>query len=354
MNNKIFGIIVCILLMTSSITIAENIEKTSNVSSSKNISGTSLDVDPPIWKVDNYWSFKIEDMTIDYEKEGQLIHVKLETNKLQLKVVEVTSDSYIMEIDAMLTGSGNGDVNLGQGPINVTINLKDTSLTGTIVFNKSDLGIKQLNPKINGRLWVKINELPDIDFPIPKIPFGATIDIFTNLKVPFPFINFPLNVSNVWGVPATNISVDGTIRSPWFYLINTINNVARIKIIWNFIMKLINGSDIDEETARNISDMIVDILPEINISYVLTKYMKIGNFFETKEISNIFICNDIEEITVQGKTYNAYNISLTIGIGNIYYAPEAGNIIKISGYFKNIIPFISDLNIELIETNYQP
>lgn len=355
MNSKIFGIIICILLMTSYITIAENIEKPSTTFSSKKISNITNDVDAPIWTVDNYWNFKIDDMTIDYEQEGQYIHLTLKTNELQLNVIDVKTDSYIVDIDAVISGSGNAYIILEDGPINITLELRDTKLSGTIVFNKSDLGIKELNPKLVGRLLINIIEQPYIEnYTIPSISIRATIDLSTNLATPLTIIDFPLNVSNIWGIPGTNVSLDGTIKSPWLYFINLIHNIARRPIPWLIVVFIANTLGIDEQTVKTISDMIYDILPIINISYVLQQYLEIGNYFEILEIPTIFICNGTENITIDGKTYNTYNISIIGGIGNIYYAPDAGNIVKISGYFKNIIPFISDLNIELMETNYTP
>lgn len=354
MNSKIFGIIVCILLLTSSITIAENIEKISMISSPKKISNASFDVDVPVWTVDNYWNFEIDDMTIYYEQEGQYIHLTLQTNELQLNVIDVKTDSYILDLDAVLSGSGNAYINLGDGPINITLDLQDTKLSGTIVFNKTDLGIKELNPKLEGKLLINIIEQPYTNNTVPQIPIRATIDISTNLATPLTIINFPLNISNIWGIPGTNISIEGTIKSPWLSFINLINNIARRPLPWKIVVLIANSIGIDEQTVTKISDIINDILPIINISYVLTEYMKIGNYFETPGIPIIFICNSTENITINGKTYNSYNISIIGGIGNIYYAPEAGNIIKISGHFKDIIPFVSDLNIELKETNYQP
>ncbi|MGF3554157.1 MAG: hypothetical protein ACQXXF_02630 [Thermoplasmatota archaeon] len=130
--------------------------------------------------------------------------------------------------------------------------------------------------------------------------------------------------------------------------------MLRRPIPWFILTIIANAKNIDISQLKIISDMLVDILPVINISYILTEYMKIGNIFETPEIPEIFMCEDLEEIIIQNKIYNAYNISVIGGIGNIYYAPDAGNIVKIIGHFKDILPFISDLNIELIETNYQP
>ena len=351
MNNKIFGIIVCVLLMTSYITIAENTEKTSTNSSIKKLSNTSLNADVPVWIVGNTWSYKIDDLTIDFEKEGQYIHLKLVTDELQLTVIDVTIDSYIVQIKATTTGSGNIYIILDGDPINITLDLKETQLTGTIVFDKADLGIKQLNPKLVGRLIVNIIEQPYTDIKIPPISIRSTIDLTANLSIPLAIIDFPLNIGNIWGIPSTNLSVEGTIKSPWLYFLNFINNLA-IKH-WNIAMIIANQAGIDEPTAQEISSMLEDILPIIDISKVLQNYTEIGNVFGTPDIPPILGCGSIEDIFVQGNPYNAYNISTVGDLGNIYYASSAGNIVKISGHFKDVIPFVSDLNIELIETNYQ-
>lgn len=352
MNNKIFGIIVCILLMTSYITIAENIQTTSTNLSSSSLSKISSEDDAPIWIENNYWNFKMYDVTIDYEENGQYIHVKLQSNKLTFTVNEVKSDSYVVGLDAVISGSGNAFIDIGDGPINISLNLQETKLSGTIVFNKSDLGIKEFNPKLVGRLIINIIEQPYTNKSIPQIPIRATIDVSTNLVTPLTIFDFPINISNIWGIPASNISLDGTIKSPWLTFINLVNNIARGPIAWQFVIFIANIIGIDEPTVKTISDLLNDILPIINISYFLQKYLEMDNIFDTPEIPTIFLCENLEEITVQGNTYNAYNISVIGGIGNIYYAPEAGNMVKISGHFKDIIPFVSDLNIELIETNY--
>jgi len=355
MINKIFGIIVGVFLLTGSITIAENIERNSTISSTKEISNVSFDDDTPIWAFDNFWNFKIDNMTIDFEQEGQYIHMTLETNKLELNVNEITTDSYILNLDATITGSGIADIDIGDGPINLTLDLKETKLTGTIVFNKSDLGIKQLNPKLVGQLLINIIDQPYIEnLPISKISIRATIDVSTSLSIPLTIIDFPINVSNIWGIPGINISLEGTIKSPWLRLVNFINKLASRPLPWRLLMIIASSQGIDEQTLKNISDIIKDVLPVINISYVLEEYLKIGNVFEIPEIPDILLCENLSEITVQGNPYNAYNISVIGGLGNIYYAPEAGNIVKISGNLKDIIPFVSDLNMELINTNYQP
>ncbi|MGF3554158.1 MAG: hypothetical protein ACQXXF_02635 [Thermoplasmatota archaeon] len=198
MSNKVFGILICTLLITSSIAVAGNIQ-TNSTNLSSTTSKISFDTNPPIWVEDNYWNFKMFDMTIDFEQDDQYIHIKLESKKLALNVNEVTTDSYIIGIDADISGSGDCFVDLGQGPINLSINFENVQLSGTIVFNKSDLGIKQLNPKLQGRFFIKINEIPELPIPIPDfpIPIKVNTDIFTNFSTPLTILEFPLNISNI-------------------------------------------------------------------------------------------------------------------------------------------------------------
>lgn len=318
MNNKIFGIIVCILLTTSYITIAESTEKISSVSALKNTSNTSFEDDVPVWEEGDRWSYKIYNMTVDFKQEGQYIHMVLETNKLDMKVIDVTNDFYVLKIDAALTGSGHIYMLIEGDPVNITLKLQNTVLSGTIVFNKSDLGIKEINSKLTGRLLINIIEQHYIEnFTVPQISIRATIDLSAELSTPLTIIDFPLNVTNIWGIPGSNVSIDGTIRSPWFLLIEIINKLARIPFPWMILMIIANKYGLDEETTKKISDMIDDILPIINISYVLQKYLQIGNVFETPEIPPIFLCENYEEIVVQGKTYDAYNISI-MGVSEIF------------------------------------
>ena len=57
----------------------------------------------------------------------------------------------------------------------------------------------------------------------------------------------------------------------------------------------------------------------------------------------------MDEITVLAGTYNAYNISVAEILGKIYYAPEVENIIKIAGQLGDLLPFMTGLEMELLE-----
>ncbi|MBE3136616.1 MAG: hypothetical protein IMZ43_04375 [Thermoplasmata archaeon] len=353
MKKKLIGILVCMMLMTTFFTVAKNVEK-DTLSSEPNSQATVTfgDTIPvPVWKVGDYWDYQINTIVIDLDEEGFSVHISLETENLSLNVIDDTGDSYTVEIKATINGNGYAYMNFGDGPINITGELKDTTLTGNIIFNKSDLGIKHIEATLDGRIKLTVIENPYIPMKIPmNIP--ATIIASADSSVPYPIIDFPLNVSNTWGLPATNISIDGTIQSIWLNIINWINTKARNH--WRIVEIIAGFIDFDPDMLKIISDILADILPIIDISYVLTKYVGIEPVFAFPEVPDIFMCNNTENITVGGRTFFVYNISVGGGIGSMYYAPDAGTIVKISGRFKDIIPFINDINAELIETNYQP
>jgi hypothetical protein len=53
-----------------------------------------------------------------------VLRKSLKTEKLNLKVIDVTSDSYVLDIDAAITGSGNLYLILEGEPINMTLDLE--------------------------------------------------------------------------------------------------------------------------------------------------------------------------------------------------------------------------------------
>lgn len=344
--------------MSTLITVAKNNEKGSFYPEPNGqtavIFGDNISV--PIWKVGDYWNYKIKTIVIDLDMEGFLAHIALWTDKINLKVVDDTGDFYSTEINATINGNGYTYMDFGDGPINITGELKDTMLTGTILFNKSDLGIKHLDVKLDGNIKLNIIQNPYIPIKIPiKLP--ATINVSIDSSAPYPLIEFPLNVNNTWGLPATNISFDGAIKSPWLNFMNRLNNFAQkhwtlVELILNTLYKFGIIPYIDPALLKVVSDILFDILPIIHIRYVLTKYVGIEPVFPFPAVPDIFVCNNTENITINDRTFFVYNISVGGGIGSMYYSPEAGNIIKIIGRFKDIIPFITDFDAELIDYNY--
>ena len=73
--------------------------------------------------------------------------------------------------------------------------------------------------------------------------------------------------------------------------------------------------------------------------------------FKIPAIPFACICYNTENITIPAGTYKVYTV-LIGGKAQCYYAPTAGNIIKITGNFEEIVPNITNINMRLLSTNY--
>ena len=67
------------------------------------------------------------------------------------------------------------------------------------------------------------------------------------------------------------------------------------------------------------------------------------------EIPDIFECTTQKSINVEAGSYNTYEISFQDNLANMYYSPDEGVIVKMIGNFNNFLPFLQDVNIELID-----
>jgi hypothetical protein len=352
MKTKFFGMLVCLLLMTTVISIGKPVEKETIHPELNDPSPMTIDgVDVPIWNIGDSWSYKVKGLDLDIEQTNQSYHIILNTENLTFKVIDTTSSYYTIAFSqSKINGNAFISYKIEDGFINITASLNDTQFNGKLVYNKSDLGMKQIRINLSGQLQAKITEIPSITLqrPIP-IRGESNISLMAEYDIPYPLITFPLDVPTIWGRPTVNISLDGTIQSLWLKRMNTINNIARKH--WRFVEFLTKILGIDSVSLKNMSDICADVLPIIKIGYVLNNYSS-GNIFKIAEIPPILFCNNTEDVTVTAGTFNAYNISIGIGLGNIYYAPSVGNIIKISGNLTAAMPYVKSFDIQLIYTNF--
>ena len=357
MKTKIIGMLVCIMLMTTFFSVATNIKDLQSQELSQIETPIStFDDDVPVWNKDDTWSYSIDDIDLNINEENQTIRFHLQIDEFSFEVADDTGDYYKLDFSAGVKGDFLVDVDLGDGPINITGNIQGkitsdkASMKGFMLFNKSDLGIKKINGTISGRLDIIVNENPyEIPFSIPPIPVPADIVIDAEWSVPYTLLDFPLNTSKMWGLPATNITLSGKIESPWLNFVNVLNNILRIPIVTQVVAAI---TEMDPEKIKQASDILYDILPVINIDYVITKYLNISNTFEIPEIpAPILYCNKTVEVSTEAGDFVAYEISILGELGKIYYAPELKNIIKISGELGDILPFLTNIEMEL--TDYQ-
>jgi len=353
MKKKIIGILVCLMLTTTFLTAAQNTENLSvKYESEEKNSILFNEGDVPVWKVGDKWTYNIDVFSIDFSQSNMSINIDAKIEDLSLEVAEVTTDFYKLNFTSDISGSYEIKIDFGDGPINITGELEKTTIKGFIIYNKTDLGIKQINVEISGKLTVKI-EQPYIKLSfLPKFPIRATITLEIILENPIPLIDFPLNETKCWGLPSTNFTVDGTIESPWLRLFDKLNRLFNPLIP---ILENITKKDLSE--LKDISDILKDILPIIDICDLLTNYLGIGCDFGIPEIPPIICLTNLskELVTIPAGTFEAYNISIIgTNLANIYYNDTVGNIIKIAGNLQDIFPSVSNINVELVSYEHDP
>jgi hypothetical protein len=327
------------MLALTFFSIAKNVENTELLQRSNQKILPSTYDDVPIWNEGDTWIYKIHDINIDDDDDNKSIHIHIQIDELTLKVID-DSSLYNVEFEAKISGDYSILLKEDNSTIDVEGKLLGTKIKGNIFFTKSELGIKTLDYELSGILTVKLNELPD-DFKIPElsfpIPIPATITTTVDFDDPYTILSFPLNLSNYWGLPGTNFTINGELQSVWLNILKIIND----------LFTSIGSPLLPEETAA--------LLPVINIKEALEMH-GIENIFEIPSVPSIFAIFSMDNITVPAGEFSTYNISvgpinLTHALGRIYYAPEIKNIIKISGQLGDILPFMTSIEMELIEYN---
>jgi hypothetical protein len=306
-------------------------------------------VDVPVWTIGNYWTYRIDNLTLNYIQDNQTIIIHAHIDDLKIRVDGDAADTYqVTVLPTQLTGDYTIDVDLGDGPVNVTGSFQETTISGTLDIAKADLGIQNVNLKIDGKLIIQVHEQPYFPSFPEKLTFPSVIDASVRFTSPYRLIEFPLEVGNIWGIPANAVTLTGTIDSPWFKTINFFNRLIRGFHLYGLIARI---AGTDEASIQQISDILADLFPTVDIAHVMNEYLG-SNIINSTEIPDAIFCNNTEMVTVGAGTYNAYNITTLLQTPQIFYAPDAGYIIKMNGHFNQTMSYISDINLELIDTNF--
>lgn len=312
-------------------------------------SNTLGTVETPVWEEGMSWTYEIDELDVDIsEVEGRKLIVQFESGDIIFTVTEATGSSYTATVttdnlevflDAEIESFGDID-----SPIRVTGKLIDTAINGEIKFDKSTLGIIQLDLSIDGALDTE-SILENVDFDIPpillklfsKIPFTVSVEGYFDKG--YELIDYPLSIDKEWGLPEGSMTIDGTIKSPYLRPLSIMLKLARLV-----------GVDI-------LPPAIVQNLPVIDIASLLND-LGMSNELEISEFekmfgTSLFLVRSEDELTVDAGTFTTYNIQFFLGAGNFFYSPEVQNIVRIDGNIDHFIPIIDTISLELVDTTVQ-
>ena len=328
MKTKVIGFLIGIMLITALGVIAQPPQLTSTKKLPLKPTIVAHAVNVPIWNEGDQWTYQIDNVTILINQTDLKSFLYLTVDELPLTVKDVGETSYTLEVDTTVKGNTRIDTDLGNGPVNVSITSNNLKLSGTILINKSTLNIEGFSFTLGGRFWVDFIQQQAIPFSLPVIPVKVTMDLATDFSSPIGLLSFPLNTTMAWNSSASTLTVDGKVRSPWLYVIFLINAIA----------KLLGNELLPSEMAA--------LLPIIDIKEALTT-LGTGNVFQVPMIPYAFYCLNTELVNVPAGTYNAFNISILNGTARCYYAPDAKNVVKLTGDLQKFIPSIANINMEL-------
>jgi len=319
--------------MTTFLVVAKPPQKIESKSSTETIP-TAYNADVPIWKIGDQWTYKIDDISILNENKNVTTYLYLTIAELPLTVVSTTGDFYTLEFQTTINGQFKDSIHVGS-PVNLSMTFSNLKISGNVLIEKSTLGIKEISAGFKKEKFSIQIKQPYIPLPLflQKFSTKITMNITTTFDTPFSLLTFPLNSGIAWNLTSTNITINGKIQSLWLNLINFINKIATLF-----------GKEF-------LSPEISALLPIIDIKDTLATF-GYGNVFQIPTTSDAFFCLNTENITVPAGAYDAYNITLFGGTAQCYYAPTAGNIVKITGNFEKTHPYLKYINMELISTNY--
>ena len=152
------------------------------------------DAELPVWKVNDFWEYKIDVEGFFY---GFDMDFDVTMPDLKFKVLSTSGSNYKLSIAGSITGSGTYSL----GDIDISGSLSSTSISGTLYVGKADLAIVNAeNIHISGKIATIFNINVDIDT--------------ASLEVPLSNLVFPMNIGDSWTVPLINITLLGDINQP--------------------------------------------------------------------------------------------------------------------------------------------
>lgn len=280
----------------------------------------------PIWEVGDMWKYRINEIVYINEDLTNPVIIQFRDSILTLNVVSVSDDYYHLEYNTRQYGNfeftfSNFNIKFF-GRYNIFRPLK---IDGTLLINKNDLSISGFSIDLSGKFKINFADKLLLTLPI-RLDFSIELEADPGLKI----INFPLVVENIYGLPSFNITVNGDIASPWFRILKIVNNIA----------KLFGTPILPEDFAQ--------FLPNIDFGEILKMYSGDNIYYidnSTWHDVPLFAVAGFEDIVTEAGTFQAYEIILPFTMGSIFYAPEAGSMVKL------VLSQIGEM--ELIKTTFE-
>lgn len=301
-------------------------------------------VDTPEWTQGMSWTYRIDDIEFAFsEIPGRSIDLTLNAGDITFTIDSVDTTSYTTTVQTSdLDVFIDLDVNFSSDELPTmvgTAHLVNSSLTGTMHFDKSTLGFQDIHLVFNGEIETA-SLIPNFNFDIPAfilklvplIPFTVNLDV--TFDDPYQLLNYPLELGKGWGLPAATITIDGTVTSKYFKIISILDRLAGLF-----------GRDL-------LPSYIADLLPVIDISE-LFETLGMSNVMEIAELDNLFDEHTLkvrteEDVTVEAGTFTTYNIWFFVGAGELFYAPDVDNIVKIDANVNRYIPYMDTISLDLV------
>ena len=183
MKKKLFGILICTLLMSTILTVSG--EK--NVGQVVNTPYVTLfdDGEVPIWENGYSWT---------YAGRINVVHESITLNILLTEasfcVVDDSGDKYEVAF--------GGDVEGELAVADPLIGIDADEITGSLFLSQSKLGVEVIELAMTGT--VVIEEYPT--------PVSADVEITITYQDSHDLVDFPISVGKAWTIPSKPISVD--------------------------------------------------------------------------------------------------------------------------------------------------
>jgi hypothetical protein len=178
MHKKIILLVICILFLSSVFAAGQKLLV-------QNISTLNYSDDVPNWQNGNIWRYDIS-----YEGElGESMTYSLGFKDIEFVVSNSAGSSYTINIEGDVTGLLSlYDIQLISGT------LKDTTIAGTVIVSKSNIGISEIDCHIEGKIAV-------LGIPIKAF----TMDIDVTVDPPYCAVSFPISNGKKWTIPISNV-----------------------------------------------------------------------------------------------------------------------------------------------------